>query len=286
MMKNIMLLLWVGVLSFYASSLWAQDLVPSFQRLDRDLLARVHPRLDFNEEPCAVVRVSVADAKQYTFEGNIIGDVTYTSGEACVYMSRGSRSLTIKSDKFGVLKYDFPQPLEKQVVYRLHLKLVEPEEKKRKTLVLLEGGWHPSQTSFGAMVGIVARHGAYLRIRSDFGSISADLECDDTGSLAGVGEAPYYVQGSTKKARMSVTGGYLRRISKPLYLYAGAGYGNRVLAWETIQGEWVKNTDHSTIGVAAELGLVGRWGSMAFSLGCQTIQGQYVELGLGIGFFF
>lgn len=33
---------------------------------------------------------------------------------------------------------------------------IKPKE-PRRTLVMLEAGWHPSQTSFGAMVGFVAK---------------------------------------------------------------------------------------------------------------------------------
>lgn len=163
---------------------------------------------------------------------------------------------------------------------------IKPKE-PRRTLVMLEAGWHPSQTSFGAMVGFVAANGAYIRFRSDFGSVSADLECDDTGTLTSGGTGmPYYKEGATKKSRMSVTAGYMRRIAQPLYAYIGAGYGNRVLAWETVEDELVKNTDHSATGVAAEIGVIGRLGKFAVSVGCQTVNFKYMELSGGIGFFF
>ena len=136
---------------------------------------------------------------------------------------------------------------------------IKPKE-PRRTLVMAEVGYHPSQISFGAMVGIVSKNGAYLRFRSDFGSASTELECDDTGALDNGTGTPYYKEGITTKARMSITAGYLRQIIKPLYAYIGAGYGNRVLAWETIDSELVKNTDHSATGVAAELGAIGRLG--------------------------
>ena len=58
---------------------------------------------------------------------------------------------------------------------------IKPKE-PRRTLVMAEVGYHPSQTSYGAMVGIVSNNGAYIRFRSDFGSASTDLECDDTGA--------------------------------------------------------------------------------------------------------
>lgn len=162
---------------------------------------------------------------------------------------------------------------------------IKPKE-PRRTLVMAEVGYHPSQTSYGAMVGIVSNNGAYIRFRSDFGSASTDLECDDTGALSNGSGTPYYKEGATTKARMSITAGYLRRIVKPLYAYIGAGYGNRVLAWETIDGELVKNTDHSATGVAAEVGAIGRLGQFAISVGFQTVNFKYHELSAGIGFFF
>lgn len=162
---------------------------------------------------------------------------------------------------------------------------IKPKE-PRRTLVMAEVGYHPSQISFGAMVGIVSKNGAYLRFRSDFGSASTELECDDTGALANGAGTPYYRGGVTTKARMSITAGYLRQIIKPLYAYIGAGFGNRVLAWETIDGELVKNTDHSATGVAAELGAIGRLGQFAVSVGFQTVNFKYHELSAGIGFFF
>ena len=162
---------------------------------------------------------------------------------------------------------------------------IKPKE-PRRTLVMAEVGYHPSQISFGAMVGIVSKNGAYLRFRSDFGSASTELECDDTGALANGTGTPYYKEGVTNKPRMSITAGYLRQIIKPLYAYIGAGYGNRVLAWETIDGELVKNTDHSATGVAAELGAIGRLGQFAVSVGFRTVNFKYHELSAGIGFFF
>lgn len=276
-----------GCLLLLSTFLSAQELVTSFKTLEKDLLARTQPRLDLNDVPCAIVRVSAADIESYSFLGNIIGDVVYQSGEALVYMTKGSRNITIKSNKFGMMKFEFPQKLEKQVVYKLDLKLILPEDQQRKTLILAEGGFHPSHTSFGVMAGIVAKHGAYVRFRSDFGSVSADLECDDTGALTSGGTGtPYYVEGSSAKSRFSITGGYLYRFMRPLYGYVGGGYGQRTLAWETIGGEWVKNIDHSVSGLATEIGLIGKYKRCAFSLGVQTLNFKYMELGVGVGFFF
>ena len=163
---------------------------------------------------------------------------------------------------------------------------IKPKE-PRRTLVMLEAGYHPSQTSFGGMVGFVGTNGAYICFRSDFGSASTELECDDTGELTAGGTGiPYYKEGVTQKARMSITAGYMRRLAKPLYAYVGAGYGNRTLAWETVEDELVKNTDHSATGIAAEVGAIGRLGKFAVSVGFQTVGFKYHELSAGLGFFF
>ena len=285
MMKKYLIL--CGFLFLLSTLVHGQELQHSFKVLEKDLYARTHPRFDLNEDPCAVVRISAANIDSYTFEGNIIGDVVYSSGEAIIYMTRGSRNMTIKSNRFGMMKFVFPEKLEKQMVYELDLKVILPEDQQRKTVLLGEGGFHASHTSFGAMAGIVAKYGAYIRFRSDFNFSTTDLECDDTGALTsgGVG-TPYYVEGSCKKTRLSVTGGYLHRFMKPLYGYVGAGYGSRVTAWETVDGEWVKNIDHSASGLATEIGVIGTYNKYALSIGVQAINFKYMELSIGIGYIF
>lgn len=222
--------------------------------------------------------------------------------DAKVYIDSTEVGLTpYKSDRMPLKSYhvrvekDFFFPLDTLLTvlpgettthtFRM-VSTIKPKE-PRRTLVMLEGGWHPSQTSFGAMVGFVSTNGAYVRFRSDFGSVSADLECDDTGALTSGGTGtPYYKEGVSKKSKMSITAGYMRRLAKPLYAYIGAGYGSRTLAWETVEDELVKNTDHSATGVAAEIGAIGRLGKFAVSVGCQTVNFKYMELNAGVGFFF
>ena len=163
---------------------------------------------------------------------------------------------------------------------------IKPKE-PRRMLVMAEVGYHPSQLSYGGMIGFVRKNGAYVKFRSDFGSASADLECDDSGALTSGGEGtPYYKEGVTQKARLSVTAGYLRQLWKPVYLYAGAGYGSRTLAWETVEGELVKNTDHSAVGAAAELGVIGRLGKFDLSVGFHTVNFKHHEVTVGVGIIF
>lgn len=110
----------------------AQDVKPVFEVLEFDLIARTKPRMDLNEIPCAVLRVSASEIKGYQFEGNIIGDIIYNPGEAIIYMTNNSRNITIKSDLFGTMKYEFAERLRKQVAYKLSLKIEAPEETYRE----------------------------------------------------------------------------------------------------------------------------------------------------------
>jgi opacity protein-like surface antigen len=259
---------------------FAQEVkVSAFQRMDRDLLARTQERLDLNDVPCAIVRISVPDVKAYTFEGNVIGNVIYKPGEAIVYMTQGTRSITIKSDKFGSLRYEFPQKLEKQVVYKMVLHLVQSEENKIRTLVMPVAGLGEA-TSFGAMIGVVKKYGFYVKAKTNLKSQSTDLECDGDG-LAADG-----TPGEKTTSRLAVTAGLLYRASLPLYLYAGAGYGYKKLAWETADGTWAENTDKTYTGVEAELGLILRAKNFAVSAGIQSNSFKYMEATIGVGIMF
>ena len=153
------------------------------------------------------------------------------------------------------------------------------------TLIMAQANYHPSILAYGGMVGFVKKAGFYIRFVSDFGSVSTELECDDTEALTDGSGKPYYT-GNTAKARMSATGGLLLKIANPLYLYAGGGYGNVVCAWETVDGKWAKNTDHSTTGAAAELGGVFRIEKLALSLGFHTVNFKHHEVVGGVGFIF
>ena len=223
------------------------------------------------------------DSAKVYIDGTQVGFTPYKSDR----LSLSKHSVRLEKDFYFPLDTVAEEKAGETIIYSYKMTSTIKPKEPRRTLIMLEGAWHPAQTSFGVMVGMVANNGAYVRFRSDFGSISAELECDDSGALTSGGNGiPYYKEGVTSKARMSITAGYLRRIIKPLYGYVGVGYGNRVLAWETVDGEPVKNINHSATGLAAEIGAIGRFGKFAVSLGCQTVNFKYLELGFGVGMFF
>ena len=274
-----------GLLCFLSTLLCAQELkVESFERLDRDLLARTSERLDRNDVPCAVLRVSVRDAQSFTFAGNIIGEVVYQPGEALVYLTDRSRKIQINSDKFGSLEYEFPERLAKSVVYRLTLQLIVPESKKIRTLVMPTIGIGKTM-SYGVMVGVVRQWGGYLKAKYSFSSLSTDATVNDAGVVEGTSSKAWFT-GEDKSGRFSVTAGALYRIILPLYAYAGIGYGNKTLAWEMADGRWAEAADHSAKGFESEIGAIYRYKDYAVSLGVENTAFKYWEVNVGVAIMF
>ena len=242
----------------------AQEIqVKSFQKLDRDLEARTQPRLDLNDNPCSIIKV-VTTGEDFQFEGNTIGDPVYRKGEVIVYMTERSRRLTIKHEKYGVIRYEFPQLIGKQEVYELVVKLVEDKNNKLRTLVMPNLSYGSSRLSYGIMIGIVKKTGGYIKMKSDFGSISSEEEVDKNTVDT------YWYNGNKQYSRLAITGGLLQRVLTPLYLYVGAGYGYKNVAWQTVEDIWVKNKKISYSGLEAEVGGIYRINNLAISLGMQT----------------
>lgn len=276
-MKRFILLL-ISFLGLSSLAIAQEIQVKNFQKLERDLTARTKPRFDLNENPCALIKIETT-GKDFQIEGNVIGEPIYQKGEVLVYVTQGIRRLTLKHERFGVLRYEFPEKIVKQVVYELSLKLIEDKNNKMRTLVMPVLNASSSHLSYGMMVGIVKKTGGYIKVNTDFGSVSSDADSNS-------GSTDYWYSGDESKSRFAITAGVLQRLWKTGYLYAGAGYGTRNMAWETVEGQWVKIEDRSYEGVEVELGGIVRFGGVALSLGVQTNQFKKVEGTVGIGIMF
>ena len=149
-------------------------------------------------------------------------------------------------------------------------------------IVMANVGVFP-QLSYGLMVGCVRKFGGYVKCRSDFNFMDNSMECTSDGYKdAGV----FWASGSEKRSRINMTAGVMVRASKNIYPYLGAGYGSAVRYWEDYKGNWAKVTDLSSAGLAAEAGLVFRFGSIALSTGVSTSGFEYSEVEVGIGIMF
>ena len=111
--------------------------VKSFRVLLNDQSARVtDPVNDQNGEKCALIKV-VTNQEGFAWEAGILGitNVEKKTGEYWVYVPFGSKKITIKHDKLGILRdYIYPEAIKKATVYEMILTtgtvktIVEKEE--------------------------------------------------------------------------------------------------------------------------------------------------------------
>ena len=96
--------------------------VVSFKKL-KDFDARTeYPKLDMNDEKCAIIKVNTG-FKGLNFVGDASGIITveYKKGEIWVYVPSGSRRIVISHEDFGTLRYNYPEPIKKSTSYELKL---------------------------------------------------------------------------------------------------------------------------------------------------------------------
>ncbi len=103
-----------------------------------DLTASTNMRRDLNGEPCALLKVAF-NKPGLAFEGNVIGDVSYSAGEYFVYVTANTRFLKVKHQEFDPLEIDFKLtevgPLEGKKVYMVKLQ-AEGEEGEPVTFIV------------------------------------------------------------------------------------------------------------------------------------------------------
>ena len=112
-------------LSIFAISLSAQNLsVKSFRYLESDMDARIHyTKKDVNGDVCAIIKV-VTPETGFSWDVGSLGIVSAErkTGEYWLYVPWGVKAITIKHDKFGVLRnFVLPIPVEKASVYEMVL---------------------------------------------------------------------------------------------------------------------------------------------------------------------
>lgn len=88
--------------------------VTSFKQTS-DLTASRFEKTDINGVSCGLIKVwlPMTEAK---FVGNVV-ESTYKDGEWWVYMTKGSKRITIKTSKYPPLSYEFSQPIQSKVTY-------------------------------------------------------------------------------------------------------------------------------------------------------------------------
>lgn len=103
----------------------------------------------------------------------------------------------------------------------------------------------------------------------------------------------YTYTGERRSAYMSMTGGLMIRLCSVLNIYAGAGYAQRIVAYEVKDPnvparspEFCKHPTHSYQSVAVDCGLVLKLRPIAFTAGCTYVPNHGFVGNYGVGFCF
>lgn len=276
--------LFLLILLFIGRSLSAQEIEILSFAPTMDITAKLNPVYDDNGQATALLKISVASDK-VSFDGNFIGVPVYEHGDWLLHVPSGTKDIRINVAGYTGTNFEFPINIESYHTYEMIVNL--PIKERGKALIMPSLSISSIHTSYGIMAGYVKKKfGGYVRAKSDFQfGIPIVGTCDAQGKSGG---SQLWLTGeNTRKSRYAFTAGAIFRIISPLYFYAGAGYGSRILAWQNYNGtDYYKVTSSSFTGVEAEVGLLAHFGIFAISAGVQTNQFKYVEANVGIGVLF
>ena len=140
--------------------------------------------------------------------------------------------------------------------------------------------------AYGVTLGSMKKFGWFASVTTNFSfATNFDYECDAEHYVTIDGDS-YYPEytGTESYSSLSVMGGVLMRLSGPVALRIGAGYGMRAKRYETNSGYWVKNTAISAQGLDVSLGLQCNFRGFVVSLDCVTTSFKTFEAKIGLGY--
>lgn len=109
--------------------------VGRFSQLVNDITAYISPVKDLNGEACALVKVSAPADFAFSTPLGIV-ERKNMEGEIYLYLPKGTKRLTIKHPRWGVLRdYGFPEPLESRVTYELAITLPQENASASQRLI-------------------------------------------------------------------------------------------------------------------------------------------------------
>lgn len=285
--------------------------VTGFRVLSNDVSAFITPVRDLNNEACALLKVV---ARQDFAFSSPLGIVKRKDevGEIWLYLPKGTRQVTIKHPRWGVLRnYRLPLALESHVAYEMTISepripmayehdtviltktIVDTVTVKRKRPrlpmtfhALFTLSMHQNGPSWGVMLAAMRRHGMFVHVSSDLRSIGETrFTCDEEGYIGDNGTMPYYT-GETRHSNWTATAGVIHRLCSVLSVFEGIGYGRAATAWQLAESEGggsALNDGLTHKGVAGELGLMATFGRINISASVLTIAGQQWQGCVGVG---
>ncbi len=174
----------------FVLQLAAQEMkVKTFEYIPNDLVARTEPRTDLNGKTCAVIRVGIA-LQGVVFDGNTIGSPKYNTGEYLVYITNGSRQLTVRHDSFLPLTVTFAdygiERVESGNVYRL---------------TVLTGGSQPLQQQ---------AHGNFLVLQVTPNSARVSIDNGEPRAVSSDGTLKVYLNNGSHTYKVEADGYLLK----------------------------------------------------------------------------
>lgn len=227
------------------------------------------------DQPADFVRVYVSEDGG----ANYRGPLKYVEGDVANVLAGYNRSIT-----WDVVR-EFKTLEGNDIKFKLSIKMKEKYYKE--TFFTVNGAYSDApQTSFGFSVGQVKHFGWFVSFMTNgnFTGMGLSMKCDDLGFLED-GHLPMFTD-VTSTDRLSVMAGGMMRLSGPLCAKVGVGYGARNLCWETVDGDWCLNKDHSAQGVDVSAGLQAHLGGFVISLEAVATNFKMAEGKLGIGYAF
>ena len=278
---------------------------------------------DDNDVPYAVVKVKTENIndkqrRELLFQGDAATfiECEYKVGEVWVYLTYKASYLKISHPDLSSTEFWFPYDMEPKKGYELTLvnksesNIVQEQLKSRieeletinqemqnevsnikepkgiTNFITLNAAYNNyGDLSYGLTFGHYKKYGWFVIAMSnfDFNGFSSDFECDNDLMIG-----DYYpdYNGTEYHTNLSIMAGFIYKVSDPLTLRVGAGYGVRNTVYETTQNQLVKNKDVSTAGLDASLGAMYKIGKFVVSLDAVTTNFKVFEarLGLGLGF--
>lgn len=245
-------------------------------------------------------------------------ELEYRDGEVWVYISYYATFLKISHPDLSSTEFYFPYDLQPKNGYELILVnksqtnieeeklksrieeletinkemaektpevvIVEKEPKGIFNFFTLNAAYsNYGDLSYGLTFGSYKKYGWFVSAMTNFNfdGFKSDYDCNNDLMVG-----TFYPNYSDKEYAtiLSVMGGFIYKVSEPIALRVGAGYGVRNTIYETTDGQLIKNADISATGVDVSLGAMLKFGRFVVSLDAVTTNFKIFEAKLGIGF--
>ena len=130
------------------------------------------------------------------------------------------------------------------------------------------------QTSFGFTFGSVKEAGWFVSAMSNFDFVGFNTIDKSYNEVI--------LSGRRESTQISITGGWMMRLGEFTYMRLGAGYGMRIICWETANLEYVEYPHDTHKGIDVSGGLQFNMQNISFSIDAVT-NFKITEVKLGIG---